>query len=206
MKFVACCASLDMPWHVERSALRPWLFHCLFGLLSVSGMRVGEALNLKLDDVDLVTAVLTIRGAKFGKSRLVPLHASTCKVLADYIARRQRHWTERPVSPYLFISNRGNRVDASDVSRTFYALSRQIGLRGESDSHGPRIHDMRHVFATNTLVHWYQSGQDPERLLPILSAYLGHVHIADTQWYLNASPELMAEAMRRMERRWGDRP
>lgn len=199
-------AALDMSWHDERSALRPWIFHCLFGLLSVSGMRVGEALNLKLDDVDLVTAVLTIRGTKFGKSRLVPLHASTCEALADYIGRRQRHWADRPVSPYLFVSSRGNHVDGADVRRTFYALSRQIGLRGESDSHGPRIHDMRHVFATNTLVHWYQSGQDPERLLPILSAYLGHVHIADTQWYLNASPELMGEAMRRMERRWGDRP
>ena len=86
------------------------------------------------------------------------------------------------------------------------ALSRKIGLRGASDSHGPRLHDMRHVFATNTLVHWYQSDQDPERLLPILSAYLGHVHVEDTQWYLSGSPELMREAMRRLEQRWEDRP
>ena len=77
---------------------------------------------------------------------------------------------------------------------------------GLSDSHGPRLHDMRHRFATNTLVRWYQRDQDPERLLPVLSAYLGHVHVADTQWYLNASPELMREAMRRLEHCWEGRP
>lgn len=199
-------AALEMPFHYERSALRPWAFHCLFGLLSVSGIRPGEARNLELDDVDLAAGMLTIRGTKFGKSRFVPLHASTCDVLGDYIARRKRHWEGRPVSSCLFVSNWGNRLDGGDIRRTFYALSRKIGLRGASDSHGPRLHDMRHVFATNTLVHWYQSDQDPERLLPILSAYLGHVHVEDTQWYLSGSPELMREAMRRLEQRWEDRP
>jgi integrase len=199
-------AALRMPCRYERGRLRPWTYHCLFGLLSVSGLRLGEACNLRLQDVDLNTAVLTIRGTKFGKSRLVPLHASTCKVLADYIARRKLHWAGRPVSPYLFVSSRGNRLDGGDIHRTFYALSRQIGLRGASDSHGPRLHDMRHAFATNTLVQWYKSEQDPERRLPILSAYLGHVHVADTQWYLSGSSELMREAMRRLERRWEDRP
>jgi integrase/recombinase XerD len=199
-------AALDMRCRYERGELLPWTYHCLFGLLSVSGLRLGEARNLELQDVDLKAGVLTIRGTKFGKSRLVPLHASTCKVLADYIARRQRHWAARPVSSYLFVSSRGNRLDGGEIHRTFYALSRQTGLRGAADSHGPRLHDMRHVFATNTLLHWYQADQDPERLLPILSAYLGHVHVADTQWYLSGSPELMREAMRRLDRRWEDRP
>ncbi len=175
------CAALKMPCHYERGELRPWVYYCLLGLLSVTGLRLGEVRNLELQDVDLDTAVLTIRGAKFGKTRLVPLHASTCKVLADYIARRQHHWVGRPVSSYLFVSSWGNRLDAGDIHRTFYALSRQIGLRGASDSHGPRLHDFRHRFATNTLVNWYRSDQDPERLLPVLSAYLGHVHVADTQ-------------------------
>jgi integrase/recombinase XerD len=199
-------AALDMPCRYERGELRAWTYHCLFGLLSVSGLRLGEARNLKLQDVDLEAALLTVRGAKFGKSRLVPLHASTCNVLADYIARRNRHWRARPVSSYLFVSSWGNRLDNADIHRTFYALSRQIGLRGLADSHGPRLHDMRHRFATNTLVRWYRSNQDPERRLPILSAYLGHVHVADTQWYLSGSPELMREAMRRLEHRWGDQP
>ncbi|MBE3088190.1 MAG: tyrosine-type recombinase/integrase [Chloroflexi bacterium] len=199
-------AALTMPYRYERGALRPWVYHCLFGLLSVSGLRLGEARNLELHDVDLKAAVLTIRGAKFGKTRLVPLHASTCHVLADYLRRRQRHWGQRPVSPYVFVSSWGHRLDGGDIHRTFYALSRRIGLRGATDRHGPRLHDMRHRFATHTLVHWYRSQQDPERNLPILSAYLGHVHVADTQWYLSGSPELMREAMHRLEHRWEDRP
>jgi integrase/recombinase XerD len=199
-------AALQMPYHYERGALLPWTYHCLFGLLSVTGMRLGEARNLELQDVDLTEAILTIRGAKLGKTRLIPLHASTCKVLADYITRREHHWTGRPVSSYLFVSSWGNRMDAGAIHRTFYSLSRQIGLRGASDSRGPRLHDMRHVFATNTLVRWYKSGDDPERRLPILSAYLGHAHVEDTQWYLNGSPELMREAMRRLEQLWKDRP
>jgi len=80
-------ATLDLPCRCEASKLRPWTYHGLFGLLSVSGLRLGEARSLELQDLDLKAAVLTIRSAKFGKSRLVPLHASTCKVLADYIAR-----------------------------------------------------------------------------------------------------------------------
>ena len=199
-------AALNMPYRFQRDELRPRVFHCLFGLLSVSGMRLGEACNLELQDVDLKAAVLTIRGAKFGKDRLVPLHASTCKVLADFITRRGRHWADRQVSSHLFVSGWGNRLDYGDIHRTFYALSRQIGLRGKSDSHGPRLHDMRHRFATNTLLRWYRSDQEPERLLPILSAYLGHVHVEDTQWYLEGSPELMREAMFRLERCWESRP
>ena len=198
-------AAQKMPCRYERGELRPWVYYCLFGLLSVSGLRLGEARHLELQDVDLKTGVLTIRGAKFGKTRLVPLHASTCRVLRNYITRRNRHWAGRPVSSFLFVSSWGNRLDGGDIHRTFYALSRQIGLRGPSDKRGPRLHDMRHRFATNTLVHWYRSNQDPERRLPILSAYLGHVHVADTQWYLSGSPELMREAMRRLEHRWEGR-
>lgn len=185
--------------------LRPWTYHCLFGLLSVSGLRLGEARNLELPDVDLKHAVLTVRKTKFGKSRLVPLHASTRKVLAGYLARRQRFWASRPVSSYVFVSNRGNRLDVGTIHRTFYALSRQTGLRGLSDSHGPRLHDMRHRFAVKTLLRWYRSGEDVEQRLPILSAYLGHVHVSDTFWYLSAWPELMREAMLRLERRWENR-
>jgi len=94
-------------------------------------------------DVDLDGAVLTIRGTKFGKTRLVPLHRSTCRVLVEYLRRRAHHWRQRPVSSYLFVSSWGNRLDSGDIHRTFYALSRQIGLRGPSDHRGPRLHDLR---------------------------------------------------------------
>jgi integrase len=187
----------------ERGKLRSWVYYCLFGLLSVSGIRLGEARNLELPDVDLNTGVLTIRGAKFGKDRLVPLHRSTCIVLGNYIAKRRHHWAGRVVSSYLFVSSWGHRLDSGDVHRTFYALSRRIGLRGPS-GRGPRIHDLRHRFAAMTLLHWYRSGKDVERQLPFLSAYLGHTHVSDTFWYLSAWPELMQEAMSRLERCWED--
>jgi len=190
------------PKHRKLCALQPWVYYCLFGLLSVSGLRLGEARNLTLDDVDLRTGVLTVRGGKFGKDRWVPLHASTCQVLARYLDRREHHWAGRSVSSYLFVSSWGNRLDGGQIHRTFYAASRRIGLRAACASRGPRLHDLRHRFATTTLVNWYRSNEDPERRLPLLSAFLGHVHVADTQWYLSGSPELMREAMRRLEHRW----
>ena len=200
-------AALTMPCRYERARLRPWVYYCLFGLLSVSGLRLGEARNLELSrcrsqgrGVDHPRR--EVRQDSSG-ARCMP---STCHVLAEYIRRRARHWRQRPVSPYVFVSSWGHRLDGGDIHRTFYALSRQIGLRGPSDRHGPRLHDLRHRFATDTLVRWYRSHQDPERKLPLLSAYLGHVHVADTQWYLSGSPELMREAMRRLEHRWEDRP
>lgn len=194
-------AALRLPTAWPRTPLRPHLYHCLFGLLSVTGLRIGEALHLRVIDVDLDQAVLTIRGAKLGRERLVPLHASTCTVLAAYLAQRERTFGDR-ASPYLFVSNRGNRLDGGDVHRTFYALSRQVGLRGLDDSAGPRLHDLRHRFAVNTLLRWYASGDDAARRLPVLSTFLGHVHVADTYWYLSAWPELMSQAMARLERRW----
>jgi integrase/recombinase XerD len=181
--------------------LRGRTYHCLLGLLSVTGVRISEALNLQLEDVDLAAGILTVRGAKFGKSRLVPIHHSTQKVLSDYAARRDRLLGRRPTS-YFFVSKRGTRLDGADVRRTFYDLSRRIGLRGASASHGPRLHDFRHRFAVKTLIQWYRAGQDVERRLPILSTYLGHVHVADTYWYLTACPELMGLVVKRLEKRW----
>lgn len=194
-------AALKLPTTWHWTPLRPWAFHCLFGLLAATGLRISEALNLQVTDVDLDQALLTIRGAKLGKTRLVPLHASTAHVLADYL-RRRREFFARPISPYVFVSRTGNRLDMAHVHRTFYALSRQIGLRGPQASHGPRIHDLRHRFAVRVVTRWYQAGEDAARLLPMLSAYIGHVRVQDTYWYLSAWPELMVEAMSRLERRW----
>jgi len=183
-------------------SLRPWTYHCLFGLLAVSGLRISEAIGLKTEDVDLSEGVLTVRGAKFGKSRLVPLHASSKKVLSDYKCHRDRSLAGRPASSFFVSHQRGSRLDGGDVRRTFYQLSRQIGLRGPASSHGPRLHDFRHRFAVETLLQWYRSGEDVECRLPVLSTYLGHVHVADTYWYLTACPELMGQALGRLEQRW----
>ena len=183
-------------------ALKPWTYYCLFGLLATTGMRISEALNLQTKDVDWSEGMLTIHGTKFGKSRLLPLHLSTQRVLSMYAARRDRFFGKKPVL-HFFVSSRGTRLDGGHVRRTFYYLSRQIGLRAVSASHGPRLHDFRHRFAVQTLLRWYRQGKDVERRLPILSTYLGHAHVTDTYWYLTSTPELMGAAGKRMEQRWG---
>jgi integrase/recombinase XerD len=195
------CA-LDLP---TAGGLRPWTYHCLLGLLSVTGLRIGEAIRLKAEDVDLQAGVLTVRGTKFGKSRLVTIHRSTGEVLEQYRARRETFLAGR-TAPTFFITRRGNHLDIGDIHRTFYQLSRRLGLRGATASHGPRLHDFRHRFAVQTLLKWYRSGEDVERRMPMLSTYLGHVHVADTYWYLSACPELMGLAVARLEQRWGELP
>jgi len=169
--------------------------------LVVTGLRISEALALARQDVDLHEGLLTIRHSKFGKSRLVPLHRSTQRVLAQYAKRRDQKLASNATVSFL-VSDRGRPLESSTVRRTFYQLSHHTGLRRPADHHGPRLHDFRHRFAVQTLVEWYRSGQDVERRLPILSTYLGHAHLSDTYWYLSACPELMGLAKQRMERRW----
>jgi integrase/recombinase XerD len=182
-------------------SLQPLTYHCLFGLLAVTGLRISEALNLESRDVNWVEGFLTIRTSKFGKSRLVPLHPTTKDVLAQYAAQRIQRFPDRPTAAF-FPSRTGARLDAGQVRRTFYRVSRQIGIRGASASRGPRLHDFRHRFAVETLLRWYRSGEDVRRRLPILSTYLGHGHVTDTYWYLSNTPELMAAAGDCLEKRW----
>ena len=191
-------AALALP---PTDALRRWTYHCLFGLITVAGLRHSEALNLCRDDVDLDQGVLTIRQSKFGKSRLVPLHVTSVTVLRDYSVRRDAH-LGRPRSPYFFVAEQGGRLLHQYVHRVFWQLSRQIGLRQPGQRNGPRIHDLRHRFAVTTLVRWYRTGEDVERQLPVLSTFLGHVGVRDTYWYLSAAPELMGHAAQRLDKRW----
>jgi integrase/recombinase XerD len=184
------------------SGLRPWTYHCLFGLLAVSGLRISEAIKLERQDVDLNQGLLTIRQTKFNKTRLIPLHVSTRDILSAYAGHRDR-LVQSPSSPCFLLNDHGRRLEPSAVRRTFYDLSRQIGLRGPNDHTGPRIHDFRHRFALNTLIQWYRAGEDIERRLPLLSTFLGHAHVADTYWYLSVHPELMGLATSRLEQRWG---
>jgi len=183
------------------SGLRPWTYHCLFGLLAVSGLRISEAIKLERQDVDFYQGVLTIRQTKFNKNRLIPLHISTRDVLSEYAEHRDR-LVPNPSSSCFLLNDCGRCLERSAVRRTFYDLSRQIGLRGPTDHTGPRIHDFRHRFALNTLIQWYRAGEDIERRLPVLSTFLGHAHVADTYWYLSIHPELMGLATERLEQRW----
>jgi integrase len=178
--------------------IRTKTYATLFGLLSVTGMRLSECLNLDDTDVDLAGGVLTIRGTKWRKSRLVPIHASTVRKLAAYRRERNRLHPNRP-TPAFFILNDGDRPTVLSAEREFLRVARRIGLRGPPGTKGSYLHDLRHTFAVGTLVGWYRAGTDVERHMPQLSTYLGHSHMAYTYWYLSAEPELLQLAATRLD-------
>lgn len=193
MRLIEAARQLPSP-----RGLRAVTYATLFGLLAVTGMRVSEPIALDRDDVDLARGILTVRRTKFGKSRIVPIHVSTLEELRHYAGLRDRMRPQAQVRSF-FVSERGTRLTDSSVRWTFVCLSRQIGLRGPDDSRGPRLNDLRHGFAIETLLRWYRAGVDVEQHLPELSTYLGHVHVHDTYWYISAVPELLQLATLRLE-------
>jgi len=174
-------------------------YRTLIGLLSVSGMRVGEAIGLDRGDVDLAVGCVTVRGGKFGASRELPLHESTLRALDAYGRLRDQHWP-RPKAPAFFLSTAGTRLLYENVYKTFRGLVAEAGLRPRAGCGRPRIHALRHTFAVRTLIDWYRAGVDVDARMPRLSSYLGHAAPAWTYWYLQAMPELLALAAERLER------
>jgi integrase len=196
-----------------RDGLRPLTYATLFGLLAVTGMRSTEAVSLDREDVDMVAGILTVRESKFGKTRWLPLHESTREVLRAYASRRDQ-FVPAPRDAGFFLSDTGTRILGCSARYTFAMISQAIGLRqrtpstknGRNHGHGPRLHDLRHRFAVRTLVDWYRDGRDVERELPKLATYLGHVHVSDTYWYLEAVPELLQLATERLMEKRRERP
>jgi len=189
-------SALQLP---TKDGLTNYTYHCLFGLLVVAGLRIGEALSLTLEDVDLNEELLTIRSTKFGKSRLVPLHSTSVEVLAEYGHRRDQFLGGRAIGHW-FVNAQGTRLKYDAVHDVFRRLTSALPEQG--GCRRPRLHDLRHYFAITTLVRWYREGQDVERRLPVLSAFLGHVEVRDTYWYLSARPELLEAAKNCLEGRW----
>ena len=185
-----------------RPALRAATYEALFGLLATCGMRVGEAVGLDRDDVDLRAGVITIRHAKFDRPRLVPLHPTVTEALSRYATERDR-LCPRPRARAFFVSSAGTRLDRSGVGKTLRKITTALGMRTESVH--PRAHDLRHSFAVDTLIRWQRSGLSVDEHIATLSTYLGHVSPADTYWYLSASPELMGLAAQRLHTRYGGR-
>jgi integrase len=180
-------------------------YSTLIGLLASTGLRGGEARALNREDVDLAHGVLTIRKTKFGKSRLVPIHATTKKALARYARRRdKRH--PHPRDPAFFLSCRGGRFHKSTILSAFGRLCRKAGLVGTPSRARPSLHALRHRFAVTTLRKWYRAGLDVGPRMPVLSTFLGHTLISNTYWYLTAEPELMRLAGARLENVLGNLP
>ena len=156
-------------------------YQALVSLLAVTGLRITEALTLQRSDVDLSTGVLHVTG-KYGKVRLIPLHASTTAMLASYTAVRER-LCPIPQSASFFITNRGRPIPDALARRTFWKLLDRAGIHTPPGRRRPRIHDLRHSFAVNTYLRWYRDGVDVAANAPILSTFLGHRCPSDTYWY-----------------------
>jgi integrase len=183
------------------TAHRTATFQTLIGLLTVTGMRLGEAIGLDRDDLDSRHDVLTVHG-KYGKTRELPLHPSTVDALGRYLGRR-----DRPPSPpgerALLVSEAGTRLLASNAQHTFGRMRTRAGIAPRSPACRPRLHDIRHSFAVRTLLDAYRDEVDVGARLASLSTYLGHAEPAMTYWYLDAAPELMGLVAERLERSIG---
>jgi integrase/recombinase XerD len=179
-------------------------YQALFGLLAVSGMRVGEVVALGRDDVDLDAGVITIREqiAKLEKARLIPVHPTTVDALDRYASERDR-LCPTPRSTRYFVSSVGSALTRHEVSKTLRKLTTTLGLR--TDTVHPVAHQLRHTFAVRALVDWQRSGVAIDERIVLLSTYLGHVSPAETYWYLTATPELMGLAADRLDQRYGGR-
>jgi integrase/recombinase XerD len=179
--------------------LRAATHQTVIGLMATSGLRLGEALDLDRQEVDLNDGALHVRAAKQSKQREVPLHHTTTEALREYARARDRHWP-KPRTPAFFLNARGGRLTRSEFNHRFAKLIGQVGLEGCGERVRPRPHDLRHTFAVRTLLDWYHAGEDVDRRMPLLSTFLGHVDPASTYWYLQAVPELMSLISRRLER------
>jgi integrase/recombinase XerD len=177
----------------------------LIGLLWVTGMRVGEAIGLDRDDVDLDGGWLLIRRAKNDHCRVVPLHESTVGALAAYARRRDELCPQPPTESFL-VTITGRRPHPSTVGGAFAELRRVTGLSERRSPSGrlPRMHDVRHAFILRTLLRWYREGSDVEPQLPLLSTFVGHVDPKASYWYFEGAPELLALAAERLEQTWAE--
>jgi len=181
--------------------LRAATHETLFGLLAATGLRVGEAIGLSRDDVDLDAGLITVRDGKFARSRLVPLHPTTTNALRSYVACRDRLCPSHLPAAF-FISGVGTPLNYSAVHKTFIELTTAAGLRTLTVR--PRVHDLRHSFTVRTLLNWHRAGLDVGSRMAMLSAYLGHVNISGTYWYMSAAPELMELVAARLDGGIGD--
>ena len=177
-----------------RGSIRPMTYTALLSLIACTGLRVSEALKLELSD--LTEDGLLIRATKFQKSRLVPLHESARRGLQQYLAVRSRI---AATTPTVFVSQRGAGLPYSTVNRTFLYLARSAGLRAGPGLGGCRIHDLRHGFAVRSLEQCAGDRKAVARHMVALSTYLGHAHVSDTYWYLQATPVLLGEVARATE-------
>jgi len=185
----------------SRNGFRAITYPAFFGLVSVTGLRISEAISLNNRDIDLQNGIITLYNGKNGKDRILPVTECTKNHLKEYSRKRDRFLGHAP-EPF-FISDEGIRLTDCAVRYNFAVVGKMIGLRTEQHFHkhgiGPRIHDLRHTFAVKVLINWYKEGKNIDQEMLKLVTYLGHQSPSHTYWYIEAVPELLALASQRVE-------
>lgn len=182
---------LDMASQLQpKQGLRPATVYCLLGLLASTGLRISEALRLTRDDVDLHKGILQIRKSKFRKSRYVPVHQIVCDQLARYAAFRDKR-LPLVQSRSFFLLDDGSALCYRQIEYAFHSILARLGWEFCPNDRHPRLYDLRHTFVCRRLLAWYEEGVDVDRMMPVLSTYLGHAKVTDTYWYLTGIPVLM---------------
>ena len=194
VKLLALCENLKRP------AFRASLFRTLVLILYCTGIRFGEALRLRMRDVDTRAGVLFIETFK-GRARWVPFHRTLSRELNQYLAERMKYAPAGSETRF-FVGTNQRVLPVSTAHGTIYRLFAKAGLKPQKGRVGPRPYDLRHAFAVQRLTRWYRQGVDLHARLPWLSAYMGHVNIVGTETYLNATPELLELAAHRLHRRY----
>ena len=172
-----------------------WCMPTLFRLLYATGMRIGEALTLKNADVNLDSRVITLRTTKNDKDRLIPMSDSIVLLLKQYCGYRDRMLIKRVSTPdsHFFPSFKGTRMKNTTPEKWFRKTLHSAGIPFIGGTHGPRVHDLRHTFAVHTLMNQARAGKDIYSILPLLSVFLGHKHLASTETYVRLTCEMFPE-------------
>ena len=187
-----------------RSPLRHLVMPEVFRLLYGCGFRIGEVLNLRIDDVDLNRGVLTVREGKFRKDRLVPPALPLVERLRSYDAAVSAVTGARPGGAFFFPSVHGGPYRNGAIYVAFRRLLLRCGIPHGGKGKGPRVHDLRHSFAVHTMLRWYREGADLDAKLPVLATYLGHQSLLGTERYLHLTAELFPEVAVRVNAAFGD--
>lgn len=195
-KLLQASAQLPSP-----KGCRRLTYPVLWGFLYITGLRLGEALDLGVEDINFQHGTVRVKAQKGSYERLVPLHPTTADALRQYLSKRHRLLGKMVTC--LFADEEGRRLSQDAVRATFAQVGMAIGLRPaaplERIGKGPRIHDLRHTFAVNTLKQWYEEGKDVREHILTLVDVLGHSSLKESYWYLEAVPELLHLASSRFE-------
>lgn len=187
-------------YKTKKGHIEPYVVRFILLLLYSTGLRISEALNLLIEDINLSEAVITVKATKFYKARLVPFNQQLLKLINEYLGWRKKEFREQYDKAPLFISLKNQPINTKTIRNIFQRIRSKSGIkRTDNASYQPRIHDIRHSFAVHRLTSWYQENKDVQKLLPVLSTYMGHTYLGATSVYLRMTDDLLREASSRFQ-------